>query len=120
MCIFVLKFLISEIDGELPEETQIRFDLAIQRLQTDIKLVNIRSQRYENAHQDIDTLMNDEIDKIASNPYSNKMKEIWTKEEIKSIKISEPEWDYGEGGLRSNDQCQNKFDAKKEPKKQLR
>lgn len=88
------KYLIREIEGELLEETTIRFELAVQTFTAEIRLAELKKKRFEDKYREIDSLMNDEIEKLCSNEIADTLKEIWAKEvsseEAKSAKIWEP------------------------------
>lgn len=88
------KYLIREINGEQPEETKIRFELALHRFKTDIRLIEMKMHRYENSFKNIDSQMNEVIDNISTNETAEKLKEMWiievSREESKSLKIWEP------------------------------
>ena len=55
------KFLIREIKGEHREETEIRGKLALQRLNTEISLLQTRRNRFEEKFLSIDTTILAEI-----------------------------------------------------------
>ena len=84
------KFLIKEIKGEPTEETEIRWNLSIRRIETEISLLEARAIRYEVKYKQCDSNITEEISKISSNNVADKLKEIWTKEisqeEEKSVK----------------------------------
>ena len=51
------KFLPKEIKNESEEETKIRKELAIEKVKTEIKLLQVRSSKYEQAFKNIDEKM---------------------------------------------------------------
>ena len=105
------KFLIKEINGEHPNETEIRANLAVFQLDTEISLLQARKVRYEEKFLSIDTAMFAEISEQHSGPIGEKIKSLWEqdtkREEEKSKKIweknkswfEEYEKNYGENSI---------------------
>lgn len=85
------KFLIKEIRNEPPEETAIRANLALCRLETEIALLQSRKLRHEEKIETIDTVMFAEITEQCQDQYHDELKKLWKedtkREEEKSIKM---------------------------------
>jgi len=71
------KFLIKKIDGEPKEETELRWNLTLQRFETEISLLESRKTRYEIQYKQLDAEMTKIISEIASGEVKDKMVEIW-------------------------------------------
>ncbi|CAG2235938.1 unnamed protein product [Mytilus edulis] len=92
------KFLIREIEGECQQETEIRANLALSRLDAEISLLRTRMQRYEEKFNSIDTAMITEISERTSGQIEEKLQGLWKqatkREEEKSatIWLKQDEW----------------------------
>ncbi|CAG2214960.1 HMCN [Mytilus edulis] len=74
------KFLIREIKGEHCEETEIRGQLALQRLATEISLLQTRKHRFEEKFRSIDATVLAEISEKCKGNIEAKLHEMWTQD----------------------------------------
>ncbi|CAG2250986.1 unnamed protein product [Mytilus edulis] len=74
------KFLIREIKGEHCEETEIRGQLALQRLATEISLLQTRKHRFEEKFLSIDATVLAEISEKCKGNIEAKLHEMWTQD----------------------------------------
>lgn len=92
------KFLIREIEGEHPDETEIRARLALHRLDTEISLLQSRMQRYKEKFMSIDAAMYTEISERTSGHIQTKLNALWQqstkREEEKTFSLwqNQQEW----------------------------
>lgn len=68
-----------------------RWDLVIQKFQTDIAIISNKSVRYRTKYELLDTQIKAEISQVSKGSIAEKMLEIWTtdifKEEAKSHEL---------------------------------
>ncbi|CAC5423354.1 unnamed protein product [Mytilus coruscus] len=74
------KFLIREIKGEHCEETEIRGPLALQRLATEVSLLQTRKHRFEENFLSIDATVLAEISEKCKGNIEAKLHEMWTQD----------------------------------------
>jgi hypothetical protein len=74
------KFRIKEISGEDETERAIRENLALQKFDAEIALLETRSTRYTTRFQSIDVEMHQEIKKISSGEIQTHLLEKWKKD----------------------------------------
>ncbi|OOY96781.1 hypothetical protein BOW19_11455, partial [Solemya velum gill symbiont] len=89
------KFIIKEIEGECKKETEIRANFALNRLNTEILLLDARKIRYEDTYNSIDEAMIAEIVEKTQGKgdLQDKLCEIWLqdtkREEMKTATLWE-------------------------------
>ena len=71
------KFRHKEINGEQSEETELRKELSIERVKTEIKVLQLRSQKFEKKFSDVDENMFETINRNASGNEAEKLRDIW-------------------------------------------
>lgn len=81
------KFHIKKIAGEDETERAIRENLALQKFDAEIALLETRSTRYTQRFQNIDIKMEDEIKKISSGEVQNHLLKQWKKVTMRRKKI---------------------------------
>ena len=55
---------------------ELRWDLTIQRIHTEVSLLIAKKERYEQKYQESENLINQEIDQISTNSVADKLREI--------------------------------------------
>ena len=91
------KFLIREIQGEHKQETEIRANLALCRLETEISLLQTRALRYQETFQSIDTAMMAEISEKSSGKIEEKLRAIWNQDTKREEEKSKDIWTKQQG-----------------------
>lgn len=86
------KFHIKKIAGEDETERAIRENLALQKFDAEIALLETRSTRYTQRFQNIDIKMEDEIKKISSGEVQNHLLKQWKKVTDEEEEKSEYIW----------------------------
>ena len=106
------------IENETKEETEIRTLLSVEKFKSEIRLQDLRSEKYEVRLNNVDANMITYFTVNFENDICDNLIELWErdckKEEEKSIKIFHGKEDYAELRFFRFSQCCTKFEKRKE------
>ena len=74
------KFRHKKINGEEENETELRQQLSIEKVKTEIKILQQRKTKFEKKFSDLDQTMLETIDENASGSVAEKLRDIWMKD----------------------------------------
>ena len=74
------KFRHKQIKGEEESETELRKQLDIEKVKTEIKLLQQRKTKFEKKFSDIDQTMLEHIEESANGSVAEKLRDIWMKD----------------------------------------
>lgn len=91
--ILPMKYRVKNIKHESAEETQVRINLAKQKMEADITLLRIRLPKYRNRYEECDQKMEEQISENTPNEIKEKVLNLWkldiSREAAKSEQILE-------------------------------